>query len=98
MMEGEPINESMMGITEQPVVSDAERRTELRKVLPSDIQIRFSQKRPDREKWLFDGELTGRIHSELDEDRYFFEATKAWQTGNQELIEELKVQSSIQKE
>ena len=45
-----------------------EKRKKLREILPSDLQLKFIQKRPEKEKWQFEGELLKRRHSEIDED------------------------------
>jgi hypothetical protein len=53
-----------------------EKRKELRKILPVDLQLEFEQERPEKEKWFFRGELLKRRHSEIDEDKLFFEALR----------------------
>jgi hypothetical protein len=45
-----------------------EKRKILRELLPVDLQLRFIQERPEKEKWFFEGELLKRRHSEIYSD------------------------------
>jgi len=47
-----------------------EKREELKKILPVDLQLKIGKKND----WQFEGELVKRRHSEIDEDKIFFEA------------------------
>ena len=68
-----------------------EKRKILRELLPVDLQLKFAQKRPEKEKWFFEGELLKRRHSEIDEDKLFYEAIKAVDKGiDSEEIKEIQ--------
>jgi ribosomal protein L16/L10AE len=71
-----------------------EKRKILREFLPVDLQLRFVQKRPEKEKWFFEGELLKRRHSgiyKFDEDELFYEAIKAVDKGiDSEEIKEIQ--------
>jgi len=70
-----------------------EKRKKLREILPSDLQLEFIQKRPEKEKWQFKGELFKRRHSEIDEDKLFYEAIKAIDKKDTEEIKEIQEKS-----
>ena len=70
-----------------------EKRKKLREILPSDLQLKFIQKRPEKEKWQFEGELVKRRHSEIDEDKLFYEAIKAIDKKDTEEIKEIQEKS-----
>lgn len=74
------------------------KRTELRRLLPSDLQLEFVQNRPDREKWNFEGKLMQRRNSEINEDVLFFEAVKAIDNQDINQLDFLKKQSKEVKE
>ncbi len=50
-----------------------EHRKEMRKILPPELQLEFPQKRPEKEKWLFEKNLLKLRESQKPEDRLFVE-------------------------
>ena len=68
-----------------------QKRKKLREILPADLQLEFVQERPEKERWDFQGELMKRRHSQIDEDKMFYEAIRAIKredTGEIEAIQE----------
>ena len=63
------------------------KKKELKKFLPVDLQLKFVFQKPEKEKWQFEGELLKRRHSEIDEDKIFYEAITEI---NKKDIEEIK--------
>jgi len=76
--------------TPEQIQERQEKRKELREILPVDLQLEFAQKRPEKEKWQFEGKLMKRRRSEAKEDKLFLEAIKAVNRKDLEKLKEIK--------
>ncbi len=76
--------------TPEQIQERQEKRKKLREMLPIDLQLKFVQEKPEKEKWQFEGELLKRRYSKIDEDKIFYEAIKAINKKDLEKLQELR--------
>jgi len=76
--------------TPEQIKEREEKREELRKILPVDLQLKFAQLQPGKEPWQFEGELLKRRISKDEEDQLFYEAIKSIANKDELKLKELK--------
>ena len=67
-----------------------EKREELKKILPFDLQLKFVKGKPNKDQWQFEGELVKRRHSQEKDNQLFYEAINSINNKDIKQLEKIK--------